>query len=181
MKRARPSRSGCNPGVPLSVSRSLGCCAENMKLILIVLLVASSVACSAEDKNKPITISPLLSTEFGKLIEIEGKIVDDTDTRHRADLGKKLLEVHRVGTVELKQPVVMELMVFGFTDIEIPARGTIVRFRGYETGGFTGIPRAAFEDIPSVSTTDHHFEVRFQITKLLPKIQSEQAAPSKGK
>jgi hypothetical protein len=148
-----------------------------MKLLLMALLAASALPCSAENKKEPIAISPLLSTEFGKLIEIEGRIVDNTDTRLRAHLGKKLLEVHRVGTVELKQPVVIELLVFGFTDIKIPARDARVRLRGFETGGFTGIPNEAFKDIPAVATPDHHFESRFQITKLLPESNTQQAAP----
>lgn len=142
----------------------------------MVFLVSSALPSSAGDKKESIAISPLLSTEFGKLVEIEGKIVDDSDTRLRSHLGKTLLEVNCVGTIELKQPIVIELLLFGWTEIKIPARGTRVRFRGYETGGFTGIPNEAFADIPSVATTDHHFESRFQITKLLP-VSKAQAAP----
>ena len=120
------------------------------------------------------TISSLLGAGFGKMIEIEGRIVDDQDTRLRAHLGKKLIEVQQVGTHALPKPVLIELLVFRWTDIPIPVRGTVVRFRGYETGGFIGIPNEAFEDVPSVATTAHHFQSRFQVTKLLKQTKAQQ-------
>ncbi len=145
-----------------------------MKHTLGMLLFAVSLSMtSAEDEKKPITITPMLGAEFGKIIEIEGKIVDDTDTRQRADLGKRLIEVNRVGDIKLKNPVVVELIVFSFTDIVIPARGTQVRFRGYESGGFSGIPTDTFKDVGLVSSTDHQFENWFQITKRLEPTRTE--------
>ncbi len=128
----------------------------------------------AVDENGPTSLTPLLGPEFGKTIEIEGKIVDDTDTRYKEDVGKELIEVYRVDDVKLTKPVVIELSNFSFTRIEIPTRGTKVRFRGYETGEFTGIPMKAFKDIPSVATAKFHFESRFQITKRLNIEEAEQ-------
>ena len=145
-----------------------------MKLLLATLIAAMTLHCAAEEQGDVITISPLLGAGFGKMIEIEGRIVDDQDTRLRAHLGKKLIEVQRVGTHALTKPVVIELLVFGWADIPIPERGTVARFRGYETGGFTGIPNEAFEDVPSVATAAHHFQSRFQVTKLLKQTEAQQ-------
>ena len=144
-----------------------------MKLLLATFFAAMALHCVAEEQGDVITISPLLGVGFGKMIEIEGRILDDKDTRLRAHLGKKLIEVLRVGTHALPKPVVVELLVFGWTDIPIPKRGTVARFRGYETGGFTGIPNEAFEDVPSVATTAHHFQSQFQVTKLLEQTKAQ--------
>ena len=145
-----------------------------MRLLLAILFALLALQCAAEDQGDVITISPLLGGGFGKVIEIEGQIVDEQDTRLRAHLGKKLIEVRQVGTRALPKPMVIELLVFPWTDIEIPERGTVVRFRGYETGGFSGIPSEAFEDIPSVATTAHHFQSWFRVTKLLKQSKAQQ-------
>ncbi|MBB5350484.1 hypothetical protein HNR46_000712 [Haloferula luteola] len=149
-----------------------------MKLLHAILFAATALHCAAEDQGEGISISSQLGAGFGKMIEIEGRIVDDQDTRLRAHLGKKLIEVKRVGTHALTKPIVIELLVFGWIDISIPERGTVARFRGYETGGFTGIPNEAFEDVPFVPTTAHHFQSRFQVTKLLK--QKGQTRPSEN-
>ena len=151
-----------------------------MKTLLIILLIAHTTLPMRADEDKKTTVlTSRLGSAFGKIIEIEGKIVDDRDTRLRSHLGKKLLEVYHVGKRKLEKPVVIELGVFSFTDIKIPNRGTQVRFRGYETGYFVGIPRKAFKDIPIVATTNHHFQSRFQITKRLEPTKAEQDGSGK--
>jgi hypothetical protein len=125
------------------------------------------------DEKGLISLTPCLGSEFGKTIEIEGTIVDDTDTRSRGHLGKELIEVYQVDDMKLANPVVVELSVFSFTDIKIPTRGTTVKYRGYETGGFSGIPMEAFHDIPRVATTNFYFERCFQITKRLNLEEAE--------
>lgn len=147
-----------------------------MKLFHAILFAVMALYCAAEEQDDAITVSPLLGAGFGKMVEIEGWIVDDHDTRLRAHLGKKLIEVKRVGAHELPKPVVIEVLVFRWTDISIPERGTFVGFRGYETGGFTGIPNDAFEDVPAVATTAHHFQSQFQVTKLLKQTKAPQSA-----
>ncbi len=146
-----------------------------MKPAIISFLLSMLVSlAAAEERENAVTIAPRLGAGFGEIIEIEGKIVDDTDTRLRSHMGKRLIEVHFVDGQELKEPLVIELHVFSFKAIEIPDRGTPVRFRGYETGGFTGIPKEAFEDIPLVATTNHHFKSRFQVTKRLSPARTKQ-------
>lgn len=146
-----------------------------MKLITAILCAAVGLHCAAEEENHSITITPLLKSGFGKMIEIEGRIVDDNDTRLRAHLGKQLIQVERVGSIALPQPVVIELLVFPWANIPIPERGTFVRLRGYETGGFVGIPTEAFKDVDSVACTDHHFNSQFQVTKLLDQAKPQQS------
>ena len=74
-----------------------------MKLLVISLFAMMALHCAAEDQEKrSVTITPVLAKGFGEMIEIEGRIVDDRDTRRRAHLGKKLIEVRRVGTEDLK-------------------------------------------------------------------------------
>lgn len=148
----------------------------NQILILSTLFIAafSPHFATAEDKNNSITITPILGAGFGKIIEIEGKIVDDTDTRIRSHLGKKLIKVHLVGTRQLNKPVVIELERFSFAGMKIPGRGNQVKLRGYETGYFSGIPNKAFSDIPQVATTNFHFRSVFQVTRNLTSIPIHQ-------
>ncbi|QDT44730.1 hypothetical protein Pan241w_48460 [Gimesia alba] len=149
-----------------------------MKLITVlttlVAMIISVPLSAAEDDKNPTTITPSLGAGFGKIIEIEGKIVDDTDTRLRSHLGKKLIKVHTVNTRRLAKPVVIELTKFSFAGTKIPVRGNQVKLRGYETGHFAGIPNKAFADIPQVATTNFHFQSVFQVTKRLKPAQVQQ-------
>ncbi|WP_367874640.1 hypothetical protein [Luteolibacter sp. Populi] len=148
----------------------------NLFFALPLVVLASPMVALAEEEDAA-TIAPSLGAKFGVIMEIEGRVVDDRDTRQRSDLGKTLIEVHYVGEKKLPTPVVIGLATFTFADVKIPERGAWVRFRGYESGGFTGIPKAAFADLPSVATAGHRFVCEFQLTKALdPK-----HAPSKPK
>ncbi|MFH2044875.1 MAG: hypothetical protein ABIK92_06995 [Pseudomonadota bacterium] len=150
-----------------------------MRIISIILSFAiiSTVAAWADEKPFAVSIKPRLGLVFGKLIEIEGRIVDDTDKHLRVHLGKKLISIHSIGDRDLASPVIMELRIFTFTSVTIPKRGVWVRFRGYETGGFSGIPYDAFKDVPVVATDDHHFESFFQVTKKLKPSKAEPDTP----
>jgi hypothetical protein len=148
---------------------------RKMRVLSIILLFAifSVAAVWAGEGPIVVSIKPRLGSAFGTLVEIEGRIVDDRDTHLRSHLGKKLILIHSVGDREPASPIIMELRVFSFTSVTIPERGMWVRFRGYETGGFTGIPENAFKDIPEVATTHHHFESYFQVTKNLEPSRAE--------
>lgn len=143
-----------------------------MRILIVVGMLMSWLPCAAATEEGVVLKARLLAG-FGKMIEIEGRIVTDEDTRQRAHLGKNLIEVQWVGEKKLNKPVVMLISMFGFAKFELPKRGSLVRFRGYETGGFSGIPKGAFEDIPTVATTDHHFQSWFQITKELKPVKSK--------
>ncbi|MBU1054156.1 MAG: hypothetical protein KKC46_10040 [Proteobacteria bacterium] len=154
-----------------------------MRILSIIISVAiiSTITLWVDGNLYAVSINPRLGSAFGKLIEIEGRIVDDRDTHHRAHLGKKLISIQSADDHDLASPIVMELQVFTFTSVTIPKRGVWVRFRGYETGKFTGIPDEAFNDIPEVPSTDHHFESFFQITKKLKPSKPNQPLQLTGK
>jgi len=128
-------------------------------ILLFTLICFIPALWSAEPPSIP--KQGILGTGFGEITEITGTIVD---TGSKADSGKKMLQVQSVAGQKLETPVIIELRVFSFTDIKIPSRGT-VQLRGYETGGFRGIPDEAFKDIPRVATTGYHFNSSFQVTK----------------
>ncbi|MBK1884026.1 hypothetical protein JIN85_16525 [Luteolibacter pohnpeiensis] len=128
----------------------------------------------SKDAGKALTLKSVLGAGFGEIIEIEGKMIDDSDTRTRAHLGKKLMSVTTIGDKELENPVMIELQAFSFSKFKFPEHGATMRIRGYETGTFVGIPQRAFEDIPQVATTDYHFESHFQVIALLAKNNPEQ-------
>ena len=129
-------------------------------ILLFTLICFTPTLWSAEPLSIP--KQGKLGTGFGEITEITGTIVD---TRRKADSGKKMLQVQSVDGKNLETSVFLELHVFRFTDIKIPARGAMVKLRGYETGGFRGIPNEAFKDIPRVATTDFQFNSSFQVTK----------------
>ena len=136
-----------------------------MKNILYILLLLASVNAIAD--NTEIKIHPRLGHNFGDIIEIEGTINTGEDTRMKADQGKVLLFIKKVNGKNTIRPMIIELRTFSFAGTVLPKRHTIVKLRGYETGSFTGIPKEAFKDIPSVSTTTHYFKSIFQVTKVL--------------
>ena len=119
-----------------------------------------------EEIDSPHTI-PLLATDFCKIIEIEGQVLDGNDTGKKADSGQTMISINTVEGRKLVAPIDMPLSVFSFSSFELPKSGAKVRLRGYETGGYTGIPQEAFKDIPRVATTSHHFKHYFQVTKIL--------------
>lgn len=139
--------------------------------LIAILLPLVLVVSSRADQEEGVVLKPRLGAGFGKMVEIEGRIVTDRDTRRRAHLGKKLIEVEWVGEKRLEKPVVLLVSMFAFAKVELPKRGTVVRFRGYETGGFSGIPKDAFKDLPAVATTNYHFKSWFQITKPLAPVK----------
>jgi len=141
-------------------------------VLLTLLLVFAPLLAVAEDKPKPVTIASMLGQGFGKIIVIEGKVIDDTDTRMRAHMGKKLLEVQKVNGQKMANPPQIQLSSFSFSKVDIPERGTLVQLRGYETGGFSGIPGKAFDDIPMVATTGYFFKTQFMVTKVLRQVKA---------
>ena len=142
-----------------------------MKLLCIgfaglALVVSSSHAEDADER----AITPKLGAKFGEIIEIEGIVVGDDEPRMKKHASADLIRVLNVSDRKLEDSILIEFLTFGFAPIDIPEGGTLVRLKGYETGGFRGIPQKAFDDIPTVATTGFHFESLFQaIKRLHPK------------
>lgn len=149
---------------------------NNMKkhaILTLLWIIGAGLGC-AEGESKELEIRPILGDAFGKIIEIEGKMVNSKDTRMKAHEGRTLISITRVDERQLKQPLVVDVFYFKFTTFKLPERGTLVKFRGYESGRFTGIPNGAFKDIPRVPATNFFFQSHFVVTRsLLPKQEPE--------
>ncbi|MDH4129391.1 MAG: hypothetical protein OEV44_11580 [Spirochaetota bacterium] len=106
-----------------------------------------------------------LGKPLGKIITIEGSIIDGESTRTKEDSGKLLLEVYLVDGVKLKKPVIINYSTFSWASIKNIRANNKFKYIGYETGGMTGIPDDAFKYIPRVATKSYGFSVYFQICK----------------
>lgn len=154
-----------------------------MKIIsTVIILLLGYLSLFATDNKNGIMIFPTLGSEFGKVLEIVGTVVDEKDSQMRSHVGRKLVEVNRVMEETLDEPIIVEVRVFQAANLDLfPARGTQVTLRGYETGEFTGIPDEAFADIRRFATTDHHFQSYFLITKILGQTRAEPGDAENGK
>lgn len=130
----------------------------------VIMMLVNLTA--AEDQQDFKTLTPLLGEGFGKIIEIEGRVVYPKPGPKRY-LRKKWISVDRIGARRLTKPLSIELATFGFARTLIPASGTQIKIRGYETGHFSGIPNKAFADIPQVANRGFGFKSIFQVTKIL--------------
>jgi hypothetical protein len=118
----------------------------------------SSSYCTANDQQ----IVGHLGHPLGKIVTISGKV-------RQAGVGSKSLQdvlfVEVVNGIRLAQPVEIEFDLFVTAQVPKPLLGRSFSYVGYETGGFTGIPSAAFKYVPAVATTDYRFTTSFQILR----------------
>ena len=77
------------------------------------------------------------------------------------------MDVSKVNGQQIDRKLIIPLVTFAFTDIKLPSRGTHVQLRGYEEGGYHGIPDEAFKDIPEVATDGFYFESYFRVTAIV--------------
>lgn len=142
---------------------------KTLRWLIFLAMFSIFMPLHAEPKegSKIESVSSLLGHGFGKIIEIEGLIVDVRDTRMKAHEGRKFMKIYWVGGKALEEPQLIEVMAFGFSAVKIKNRGAWTRLRGYESGGFRGIPSEAFghdDQVPRVASTDFHFESTFRVT-----------------
>jgi hypothetical protein len=140
---------------------------KTVMAVLLLMFFAVPEIHGGDPSMKTTTLIPVLRQGFGAIVTVSGTLVDDTHTRRRADAGKILLRVNTVNDRKIETEVIIPLKTFSFAGTPLPAIGSMVTLRGYETGGFRGIPRAAFADIPIVATDEHAFESHFQVTKVI--------------
>lgn len=113
----------------------------------------------------PSKIQGSLGQPLGQLITVEGHI-HAGDPRSKADQDKLLLEVVKVDGKPLAKPVSLAMGFFAFTGITAPKAGSSVKYQGYETGSFQGIPSESFKVMPAVASQELHFEPMFQVCKV---------------
>ena len=106
-----------------------------------------------------------LGRALGEVVTVEGEIADGSDTRRKADEGKLLLRVRAVNGRPLKPEVVLDFSPFPSAEIRNPAAGAAFKYTGYETGGFSGVPEAAFKYAARVATAGYHFTTSFVILR----------------
>jgi hypothetical protein len=135
----------------------------------IVLLAFSlqPVAAQACDLHKRAASKTVLGVALGTVVSVEGKMVADDFRRSRADVGKTFVRIQKVNGKALPKPVLLAVSQFSFHKVKLPAPGKTVNLAGYQTGGYTGIPRAAFQYIPQVATAGFQFETYFQVCALI--------------
>ena len=132
-----------------------------MRALLLVLLLGLAVPAFGDD---PITVKGRIAP-LGKVVEIEGEIVDGSSTRLREHEGLWLLRIDKVGGKKLPAP--QQLRYHWQTAApQVDLKGR-VRVIGYESGEFRGIPEKAFEHIPRVATGGFRFETHFVVLKSL--------------
>lgn len=113
----------------------------------------------------PSKVQGSLGQPLGKLITVEGQIRAG-DAGGKAEQGKLLLEVTKLDGKPLPKPVSLAIGFFAFTGIAAPKAGSAVKYQGYETGSFQGIPSESFRVMPAVASEELHFEPMFQVCKL---------------
>ena len=157
---------------------------DNMKKIFVLcFIILSSILflqCQSEKKMVKSNINSVnagdlvykvkilgfLGYPLGKVIQIEGEILDDSK-KSKADEGKTLFKVSSVEGKDLKEPFTISLTLFSFVSPQTPLNpGKKLKIIGYEDGSLTGIPSDAFKHIPRVATTDYHFETFFRVLKV---------------
>ena len=108
-----------------------------------------------------------LGEPLGKIITIEGIIIDGDDTRMKENSGKLLLKVELVNGNKLKKSVTIDYRTFNWAKVKDMTVNKRFKYIGYESGDMTGIPYDAFKYIPMVATRSYGFSVYFQICKEL--------------
>ncbi len=120
---------------------------------------------NANDIGASATVIGTLGEALGAIIQIKGVFLDGDELRSKADEGKSFLDVQAVNGKTLVKAVRIELRTFSWLDVKLDqlTHKEVLAFKGYESGGFQGIPSEAFKVMPAVATTDHHFRTWFQI------------------
>jgi hypothetical protein len=95
---------------------------------------------------------------------IEGVVIDPKP-RAKADDGATLLQVDKVDGQPLAKAAVFHFSPWRSDVADTPATGARFKYRGYETGGFVGIPHGAYEYELMPAATSYHFATHFTILR----------------
>jgi hypothetical protein len=142
--------------------------------LAIVVLVGRSIAASdkkpaqpnivkVEDLNAPNRVVGKLTVPLGRVVSVEGEIIEGTQPRTKSLDGVLLLQVRSVNGQKLKVPCV--LVARWFTTADSKKLKGRVKLVGYESGEFTGVPVDAFSHILPIASEDFHFESFFVVLK----------------
>jgi hypothetical protein len=118
-----------------------------------------------DDLNVRGAVIGLLAVPLGKVVTIDGEVVDGATLRMKAFDGVLLLQVSTVDGQKLPEPCAIRFGWFATADAK-KLKGR-VKLVGYETGQFTGVPGDAFQHIAPVASQKFHFESSFVVLKAL--------------
>lgn len=142
--------------------------------ILILGLTALFLPVHAEDSKvvesvelgHAVIVRGQLGQPLGKVITIEGSGVERPFKRFKAEQSAIQFRVTKVDGKSLPEPRVIHLSFFSFLSVRPPTDGENRTFRGYEDGGFYGIPDAALKEMePNIQTVNRHFSTHFCVIK----------------
>ncbi|NWK57656.1 hypothetical protein HW115_18710 [Verrucomicrobiaceae bacterium N1E253] len=150
---------------------------------LLAFLLLSLVSCNRkQDDNvktealdtevKSQTITSILGEGFGKVIEVEGRLVLPRRMAHR---DKLIMEVHWVNDRQIAPPIVIITHGWGLTDEWVGKTGDWVRLGGFEGGRHKGAPKEAFPK-GAYGGAEFYFDSEFNATARLEPKQTEQVA-----
>ena len=134
----------------------------------IVIVIGSKqmeTSVNYTDLGVNVPVIGVLGRPLGEIAEVQGEVIDSSETGYKDDSGKILFRVKMINGVSLDKDKVVALRFFPWSGIEEPKPGDKKVFIGYESGEFTGIPPKAFDYIPAVTTTMYHFDTYFQVCK----------------
>jgi hypothetical protein len=154
---------------------------SNKMRILSLLILASWSICLAASAEPPhdstmkhdmpythAGLSGSLGHGLGQILTIEGTVLAPESPGPKEDDGKIRLSIDKVEGQMLDKPVILKLDFFAFSQPPEPKAGARVKYIGYETGSFVGIPGEAFKHIPRVASQNYHFALSFQVCKQVP-------------
>ena len=115
--------------------------------------------------GRTVTVRGTLGQPLGNLITIEGSAVEHDYPRTKTqDYNHEvLMRVTKVEGVKLQNTVVIQLHI-SRSQLGEFAPGVTRTFRGYEDGGFTGIPNEA-NRVLKAQSTDWYFKTFFRVVK----------------
>ncbi|MDX2109176.1 MAG: hypothetical protein SFY80_02940 [Verrucomicrobiota bacterium] len=107
----------------------------------------------------------MLGEPLGKVVTIDGEIIDGRTLRNKSYDGVKLLQVSEVNGQKLDKSRCIQFIWFTTANSKkIKGR---VKLIGYETGEYTGVPHEAFKYVDLVAAEGFQFVSTFIILKSL--------------
>lgn len=143
---------------------------------LSIMLTLVLVACNTPERSIPynqlghtLKVKGPLGVPLGKLITIDGSIVDGVALDSIAYQGKPVVSVSKVDGKSLDKPVLIR-WVPSF-QVQIPAEwnqfNSRVRAVGFQNGEFRGAPPGLFDYVPAYKTFGWYLDVYFEVAKVV--------------
>lgn len=108
----------------------------------------------------------LLGHPLGTVVLIDAVALAPQDSKLEQRVQR--LQIERVEGRLLPKPILMCFETFAFQTPPILKPGQHIRWRGYESGRYQGIPAESFRWMPAVTSQDFHFAAFFQFVAEAP-------------